>query len=139
MDMAKYPIITLFVLMGILMTCAGCTGVSNESFYGKQADTGTANDNAFVKFLGSYTLAKDMTKFEDDLKYNQFEAARIDMQAIVRDYENSPIPDNPDLRQARSLYISGNTQIAQGDFQGGINTMRPAKALVDNWVSSHRG
>ena len=47
-------------------------------------------------------------------------------------------PDNPDLRRARSLYIAGYTQIAQGDILGGIKTMTPGKALTDNWVNTHK-
>ncbi|MDD1700219.1 MAG: hypothetical protein LUQ04_05430 [Methanoregula sp.] len=119
------------VLLVAVVACTGCAGSGDDY-------TGSANDNAYVKFLGSGHLAEDLTKFRDDLKFNQYQVARIDAQEIVRDYENSPIPDNSDLRQARSLYIAGYTQIAQGDIEGGIATMTPGKALTDNWVNSHK-
>jgi hypothetical protein len=118
------------VLLVAIVMAAGCVSPSKYS--------GTSNDNAYVGFLGCGHLAQDMVKFRDDLKFNQYEKARIDAQEIVGGYERSPVPDNPDLRQGRSLYIAGYTQMAQGDFEGGITTMTPAKALTDNWVNSHR-
>jgi hypothetical protein len=123
----KY-LLFIVLLVAVVMT-AGCAG----SKY-----TGSANDNAYVEFLGSGHLAEDMVKFSNDLKYNQYETAQIDAQELVGDYERSPIPDNSDLRQARNLYIAGYTQIAQGDILGGIKTMTPGKALTDNWVNTHK-
>jgi hypothetical protein len=124
----KYFLLSVFLVTAVMV--AGCASSSEYS--------GTANDNAYVKFLGSGHLAQDMVKFRDDLKYYQYETARIDAQEIVGDYERSPIPDAPELRQARDLYIAGYTQIAQGDIEGGIKTMTPGKALTDSWVNSHK-